>query len=67
MTSENDKKISTLTIRLTDTNSLLTIGTGFLYSQKNLGDWIYIITAAHCLFSDGDSFQNMLSEISRTP
>lgn len=63
MTSENDKKISTLTIRLTDTNSLLTIGTGILYSQKNLGDWIYIITAAHCLFSDGDSFQNMLSEI----
>ena len=63
MTTANDAKISILTVRLINTNFNTTIGTGILYSQKNLGDWIYIITAAHCLFSDGDSFQNILSEI----
>ncbi|WP_181841839.1 AVAST type 2 anti-phage system protein Avs2 [Emticicia sp. BO119] len=66
MTLNNDKKVSEFTVRLTitqDAHKPTTIGTGVLCYQKNFGDNVYIITASHCLFSDGDNFQSILSEI----
>lgn len=65
MTSNNDKIISQLTVKLTKTEfeQTATIGTGVIYYQKQFNDNVYIITAAHCLFSDGDSFQHIFQKI----
>lgn len=61
---KQDALISQLTVRLKETNSNRVIGTGLLYYSDHIRDNVYIITAAHCLYSDGDSFQNVFSEIS---
>lgn len=63
MTSGNDKKISQLTVKLTKAESTTTIGTGIIYYQKSFGDNVYILTAAHCLFDDGDKFQHIFQQV----
>jgi hypothetical protein len=63
MTSENDFKISRLTVRLKISDTQNIVGTGVIYYQKSFDNTVYIFTAAHCLFKDGDLFQNILSEI----
>lgn len=39
------------------------VGSGVLYYEKNLGDSIYILTAAHCLHKDCDKFTDLLTVI----
>ena len=34
-----------------------------LYFQDNFIDKIYVLTASHCLFEDGDKFQNLTNDI----
>jgi len=58
----SDKILSTLTVRLKDLNDQL-IGSGVLYYSKDLRDKVYVLTAAHCLYSDGDGFQYPIQEI----
>ncbi|MFC0781259.1 hypothetical protein, partial [Flavobacterium sp. HJSW_4] len=63
MTEENDIKISKLTVRLQDSETLKYCGSGIIYSHKNLYDKVYILTASHCLFNDGDNFQEIRKKI----
>ena len=57
-----DKIISKLTVRL-KTSDNVNIGSGVLYLQENFIDKIYVLTASHCMFEDGDKFQNLRNDI----
>lgn len=57
-----DKIISKLTVRLKTSDNVY-IGSGILYFQDNFIDKIYVLTASHCLFEDGDKFQNLRNDI----
>jgi hypothetical protein len=57
MTHENDFLLSSCSARLKDVNSQATIGSGILYHHPSLKDKVYVITAAHNLYLDSDSFQ----------
>jgi hypothetical protein len=61
--SSFDKIITTLTVRLKDYLNDSYIGSGVIYYQDNFKDKVYILTASHCLFIDGDQFQNQRNEI----
>lgn len=61
--SSLDKKITALTVRLKDCQNSDYIGSGMIYYQDNFKDKVYILTASHCLFTDGDKFQNQRNEI----
>ncbi len=64
MNKSNDNLISAITVRLrknSSSNSI--IGTGILYYENSLSDKVYILTASHCLFEDGDSFQKRLDDL----
>jgi hypothetical protein len=60
--TSQDKKISKATVRLKTSDNVY-IGTGILYFQDNFIDKIYVLTASHCLFEDGDKFQNLRNDI----
>ena len=61
--SSFDKIITTLTVRLKDFLNNDYIGSGVIYYQDNFKDKVYILTASHCLFTDGDQFRNQRNEI----
>jgi len=64
MNKSNDNLISSITVRLRQNNSSnSTIGTGILYYEKSLSDKVYVLTASHCLFEDGDSFQKHFDDL----
>lgn len=58
-----DKIITKLTVRLKGSSYNEYIGSGVIYYQENFKDKVYILTASHCLFTDGDNFQNQRNEI----
>jgi hypothetical protein len=58
-----DKEITKLTVRLKDCLDDNYIGSGVIYYQDNFKDKVYVLTASHCLFTDGDQFQNQRIEI----
>ncbi len=58
MNNINSNLISEVTVRLRiNDSSEISIGTGVIYYEDILDDKVYILTAAHCLFEDGDNFQ----------
>ena len=59
LSPENDALLSRLTIRLRNAGTGKTIGSGVIYRSPS-SDYVYIITAAHCLFEDTDSFTKPL-------
>lgn len=61
--ANQDRLLSQVTVRLKYVGTQKVIGTGVLYYSDNLGDNAYIITASHCLHSDGDSFLTVKSSI----
>lgn len=61
--SSFDKTITKLTVRLKDFLNNDYIGSGVICYQDNFKDKVYILTASHCLFIDGDQFQNQRNEI----
>lgn len=64
MDDKNGNLISIVTVRLKKNDSSnLTIGTGVLYYENILEDKIYVLTATHCLFDDGEKFQQQLDSI----
>ncbi|MBK6329324.1 MAG: trypsin-like serine protease [Bacteroidetes bacterium] len=63
MTNDNDSIITKLTVRLQDNVSLNYIGTGIIYYESSLYDKVYILTASHCLFEDGDAFKNPRKQV----
>ena len=52
----NDLLLSNLSVRLRECDNSQPIGSGVLYYHPDLKNQIYILTAAHCLYKDGDSF-----------
>ena len=58
-----DKLITTSTVRLQNSSNSNYIGTGIIYYNENLKDKVYILTASHCLFIDGDEFKNPRKDI----
>ena len=63
ITKKQDQLLSQVTVRLRNVFHKKTIGTGILYYSDHLKDKVYIITASHCLYNDGDSFQELLPSI----
>ncbi|KAA6337721.1 hypothetical protein EZS27_014214 [termite gut metagenome] len=64
MDDKNCNLISIVTVRLKKNNSTNSpIGTGVLCYENALEDKIYVLTAAHCLFEDGEKFQQKLDSI----
>jgi hypothetical protein len=61
--SSFDKIITTSTVRLKDCQNDSYIGSGVIYYQDNFKDKVYVLTASHCLFTDGDQFRNQRNEI----
>jgi hypothetical protein len=55
--------IDRITVKLLNSINNTVIGTGVLYYEPKLKDRVYILTASHCLFRDGDSFQNVENEV----
>lgn len=43
-------------VRLKTSDGVQYIGSGVLYSDNNIGERVYILTTAHCLFEDSDTF-----------
>ena len=56
MNKERENIILQLTVRLGNGKS--PIGTGVLYYDNSLNEKIYVLTAAHCLYSDRDGYTN---------
>ncbi|HAY3506922.1 AVAST type 2 anti-phage system protein Avs2 [Elizabethkingia anophelis] len=63
MDQENDQLLTNLAVRLINVNSKLTVGSGIIYWNPSLYNISYVLTAAHCLFEDSDTFQKPLEEI----
>lgn len=53
-----DSDISKITVKISDENQNL-IGTGILVQQSRIKNYVYFVTAAHCLYEDGDSFTEL--------
>jgi hypothetical protein len=64
MNRVNDNMLSEITVRLRQNNlNNITIGTGILFYENFLDDKVYVLTAAHCLFEDGEKFQQKFNSI----
>ncbi|MFT2010636.1 AVAST type 2 anti-phage system protein Avs2 [Pontibacter sp. 13R65] len=63
MEQENDKILSRLSVRIKNPNTSQVIGSGTIYHSKHLHNKVYIITAAHCLYADGNSFQQPFDSV----
>ncbi|ALU26558.1 MULTISPECIES: hypothetical protein [Myroides] len=63
MIEKLDQIISKLSIRLRDVNNGACIGTGVIYYLDELKEQLYVLTASHCLFDDGDEFLIQRDEV----
>jgi len=63
MIEKLDKVISKLSVRLSDVNNGACIGTGVIYYSDELKEKLYVLTASHCLFDDGDEFLVQRDEV----
>ena len=63
MDQENDQFLTKLSVRLVNLASGQTAGSGIIYSHPTLQNKLYVLTAAHCLYEDGDNFEQPLDEI----
>lgn len=63
MTPENDLILSKLSVRIVNSSTLNVIGSGLIYINPVLKDKVYILTAAHNLYSDADSFLEPINQI----
>lgn len=63
MVQENDQLLTKLCVRLVNQTSEQTAGSGVIYSHPSLNEFIYVLTAAHCLFEDMDAFQIPMEEV----
>ncbi|MFV8360926.1 AVAST type 2 anti-phage system protein Avs2 [Flavobacterium sp. LS1P3] len=58
-----DRIITKITVRLKEYSNNNYIGSGVLHFQDNFKDKVYVLTASHCLFVDGDTFKDIRNEI----
>lgn len=63
ISDHKDKIISQITVRLKNPETDSVIGTGVLFHEKKFNDKVYVLTAAHCLFKDGDNFEQKFEKI----
>ncbi|MCS3801109.1 AVAST type 2 anti-phage system protein Avs2 [Niastella sp. OAS944] len=63
MNTNENITLSKITVRLRHGISKELIGTGIIYSNSNLLDTIYILTAAHNLYDEPDSFTNLINDL----
>jgi len=59
----NDLLLSKISVRIRNVESSQVLGTGIIYSTPELIDKVYVLTAAHNLFADGDNFQHLIPNI----
>lgn len=52
----NNIKYNIIRIRTADSETRI-VGSGVLYYEDKIGEYIYLLTAAHCLFADKDGFK----------
>lgn len=57
MTTENDFLLTRLAVRIDNPEDGAPIGSGIIYYSAHLGETVYILTAAHCLYKDKDKFE----------
>lgn len=62
MNQQNNNLLSQITIRVKNKDNAV-IGTGIIYYDDSLEDKVYILTASHCLFEDGDRFTQQYESI----
>lgn len=62
MNAQIDSILSQITVRLKNKDNIV-IGTGVIYYDDSLEDKVYILTASHCLFKDGDGFSQQRASI----
>ncbi len=55
MDRSDELLLNRATVKITTTDNV-PIGSGFIYYDENLKDKAYILTAAHCLYGDKDTF-----------
>lgn len=60
--NNNEIKHNIIRIKTADEKNRV-IGSGVLYDEDKLGEHIYLLTAAHCLFSDKDGFSMPLDSV----
>ncbi|MGR3857180.1 AVAST type 2 anti-phage system protein Avs2 [Chryseobacterium indologenes] len=58
-TIDNDNIVTELTVHIIDSKTENSVGTGILINQNNSDNTLYLVSAAHCFFEDGDSFQTI--------
>ena len=63
MTTENDRLLSSLTVKIQDPATDTTLGSGLIYSDIALQDKIYIISAGHTFYKDSDFFIEQLKDV----
>jgi secreted trypsin-like serine protease len=54
MLPRNDQTLTQLTVCIQSSGQ--TIGSGVICYQNTFKDQVYVLTAAHCLYEDGDQF-----------
>jgi hypothetical protein len=63
MKSTDDAILSNVSIRIKDPQTLQCIGSGVIYNSDHLGESLYVLTAAHCLFKDGEVFKDPYDKV----
>lgn len=63
MKSSDDAILSNVTIRIKDPQTLQCIGSGVIYNSDHLGESLYVLTASHCLFKDGEAFKDPYNKV----
>jgi len=63
MIQNNEFVLSRLTVSIHDSSTSSMKGSGTLFYSDSLKNKVYVLTAAHCLYADGDKFQHPLQEV----
>jgi hypothetical protein len=64
MNTENDVILSRLAVYIEEAESSYPIGSGLLFNHPSLGNSVYLLTAAHCLYEDKELLQLPRNEVS---
>jgi hypothetical protein len=63
MLPKHDSFLTKIAVCIQHPDNNQTIGSGVVYNHKTLGDKLYILSAAHCFFNDGDQFQEPVDTV----
>ena len=63
MSPENDLLLSCLTVQIKHAEQDQSLGTGVIYYNPQMNNVVYVFTAAHTLFADGDALNERLEKV----